>query len=169
MQETALRNPALSLDQVLVHGRNLPGRPPEAEKAQAKPVEESLPEGGGRRGDVKRMFVHGKGTGGNGRGRRPRAAVAMLSLSGTHPVTDSRTGPTLPRPGSHVRSHSRRNHKGFLHRSAPALVYFTFSQPHRGGPPTRHACGATAGPAHAAAAPDVIFRRHAAAARRVQG
>src|SRR3989344_4620712 len=61
MQETALRNPALSLDQVLVHERDLPGRPPEAEKAQAKPVEESLPEGGGRRGDVKRMFVHGKG------------------------------------------------------------------------------------------------------------
>src|SRR3989344_9202535 len=115
MQETALRNPALSLDQVLVHERDLPGRPPEAEKAQAKPVEESLPEGGGRRGDVKRMFVHGKGTGGNGRGRRPRAAVAMLSLSGTHPVTDSRTGPTPPRPGGHVRSHRRRNHKGFLH------------------------------------------------------
>jgi hypothetical protein len=42
MQEAALGYPALTLDQVLVHDRDLPGRSAEADETQLEPVAEGF-------------------------------------------------------------------------------------------------------------------------------
>jgi len=42
MQEAALGDPAASLDEVLMHDGNLPGRPSEADESELEPVDEGL-------------------------------------------------------------------------------------------------------------------------------
>jgi hypothetical protein len=52
MQKTPLGNPAPPLDQLLVHDRNLPGRPAETDKAQLQPEPERLAQTHGLRPNV---------------------------------------------------------------------------------------------------------------------
>ncbi len=64
VQVAALGDPAPPLDQVLVHQRDLSGRPAEADAAQPQPVDQGLPEGRGERcgpgQGVGRIGGHGR-------------------------------------------------------------------------------------------------------------